>query len=1040
MFLQGQCLLYDKDSRIVGVTDRNGVRTSYVLDGNGNIIESVDGEGHSSFFEYDSMDRLTKVKLRRIDKVHKVDEIQETLYTYDHRGLVKTEVNAAGDGKALIYDGNGNLIQKTDEDGYVTEYKYSPVNLVTKASYADGKEATYLYDGTGDLIRMVDWVGETTFEYDLLDRLLNVNDHNDRNVNYVYDNVGNTIAIQYPDGTQADYWYDAENQMVELADLDGGLSRFEFDPNGNVIYKEYPNNETAVYSYDAWNQLIELDEYDLGGKKHFKTTYTWDAEGNRLSEMQYNHGQTAKPASDLPDTSSESGTREMVDALLAAALPNQEDLFSIFTQPDSAADGVFSLPGIAQFNNSSTTPGNGGENTGKDDATIPGNGDGNGQVPPGQTEDEEGGIQNPAGHYPPGLNRGKKPDKPENPDKPGKPENPGTEDKSDRKAQKGEHSYEYNKNGWVVQGTVAKETTTYTYNTLGNLVQEKCKNTVVDYQYNILNQLVSRSDKNDSVTFTYDKRGNRVAEAGKKATEAYVYDATNHLVEGTNWQGDKSAYQYNGLFVRVRNTQTTHSGQVYDREFVIDYNSFERNDLMVFSAGYYEQKHIYTAWGERMEQFTERGNWDRLLYVHEDIMGNTRYYTKDNGQSFAELEYDVWGAITSPSKLTNNDNGNFAAAVFTGHPYDTVLDIYFAEARFYDAKHRQWMASDPIKSGLNWYLYVEGNPATYWDPDGLAIETLFDVVSVVWSAADFVKAPTWPNAGWLTLDVVSAAIPFLPASKTVKAGKKTLDMADDTLDTIKAIERVISETPNAKYLGPALSAVKTFDKKRDFVNFIKIYSRYADDIYKAGLKAEDITEILKTLEKSGLIKSSAGMKKYFAKLACASDAHKLLDFTGEFNRLLKEARNASKAIKGAVGEKIVQLVKELDGYVTLPSKILGDQGIDHIFVKYASDGKILSVIFDETKYRVYPQWMEALTNPLGLLSDTRAAGKQLSKGWIEWNLKRMAGSSDPAIAKAGKEILELVKDGFSNIYSTVSLVRNDGTIATLTTRGFFTLK
>ncbi len=99
-------------------------------------------------------------------------------------------------------------------------------------------------------------------------------------------------------------------------------------------------------------------------------------------------------------------------------------------------------------------------------------------------------------------------------------------------------------------------------------------------------------------------------------------------------------------------------------------------------------------------------------------MGNTRYYTKDNGQSFAELEYDVWGAITSPSKLTNNDNGNFAAAVFTGHPYDTVLDVYFAEARFYDAKYRQWMASDPIKDGLNWYLYANGNPATFFDPDG----------------------------------------------------------------------------------------------------------------------------------------------------------------------------------------------------------------------------------------------------------------------------------------------------------------------------------
>ena len=149
---------------------------------------------------------------------------------------------------------------------------------------------------------------------------------------------------------------------------------------------------------------------------------------------------------------------------------------------------------------------------------------------------------------------------------------------------------------------------------------------------------------------------------------------------------------------------------------------------MLFSPDYYEQKHIYTAWGERMEQFTERGNWDRLLYVHEDIMGNTRYYTKDNGQSFAELEYDVWGAVTSPSKLTNNDNGNFAAAVFTGHPYDTVLDIYFAEARFYDAKYRQWMASDPIKDGLNWYEYCYSNPATYFDPDGLSSVRIGQVI------------------------------------------------------------------------------------------------------------------------------------------------------------------------------------------------------------------------------------------------------------------------------------------------------------------------
>ena len=74
--------------------------------------------------------------------------------------------------------------------------------------------------------------------------------------------------------------------------------------------------------------------------------------------------------------------------------------------------------------------------TGKEDATIEGNGDGNGQVPPGQHEDEDGNIVNNGGNMAPGLNRGDKIDKPDNPNKPDKPENPGTEDKDDKKANK----------------------------------------------------------------------------------------------------------------------------------------------------------------------------------------------------------------------------------------------------------------------------------------------------------------------------------------------------------------------------------------------------------------------------------------------------------------------------------------------------------------------------------------------------------------------------------------------------------------------------
>ena len=131
------------------------------------------------------------------------------------------------------------------------------------------------------------------------------------------------------------------------------------------------------------------------------------------------------------------------------------------------------------------------------------------------------------------------------------------------------------------------------------------------------------------------------------------------------------------------------------------------------------QREVY-AGSERIEQFTDRtnGGYERLLYVHEDLQGNTRYYTKDNGQSFAELTYDAWGMPESPNKLLNNDHGNYVYATYTGHIFDTTLDIYFAEARFYDAQTRQWLAMDPIKSGNNWYQYCYSSPIVYFDPDG----------------------------------------------------------------------------------------------------------------------------------------------------------------------------------------------------------------------------------------------------------------------------------------------------------------------------------
>ena len=88
----------------------------------------------------------------------------------------------------------------------------------------------------------------------------------------------NKTVQGYPDGTQVDYYYDAENQIVEMKDFDGGITKFVYDGNGNKTFKEYPNYETAYYFYDECSRIIEMDEYNISGKKLYKTTYSWDAE------------------------------------------------------------------------------------------------------------------------------------------------------------------------------------------------------------------------------------------------------------------------------------------------------------------------------------------------------------------------------------------------------------------------------------------------------------------------------------------------------------------------------------------------------------------------------------------------------------------------------------------------------------------------------------------------------------------------------------------------------------------------------------------
>jgi RHS repeat-associated protein len=82
--------------------------------------------------------------------------------------------------------------------------------------------------------------------------------------------------------------------------------------------------------------------------------------------------------------------------------------------------------------------------------------------------------------------------------------------------------------------------------------------------------------------------------------------------------------------------------------------------------------------------------------------------------------YDDWGALTAKAILkTGVRELSDLVTNYTVHLYDQVLDLYFAQARMYDAGDRRFTAVDPIKDSTNWYACCDNNPVRFFDPSGL---------------------------------------------------------------------------------------------------------------------------------------------------------------------------------------------------------------------------------------------------------------------------------------------------------------------------------
>ena len=195
---------------------------------------------------------------------------------------------------------------------------------------------------------------------------------------------------------------------------------------------------------------------------------------------------------------------------------------------------------------------------------------------------------------------------------------------------------------------------------------------------------------------------------------------------------------------------------------------------------------------------------------------------------------------------------------------------------------------------MNLYAYCGNNPVNRFDSNGHAWDTVLDVISILWSVYDFIKDPSLENFGWLALDFIFAAVPFLTGSKLIKEASKLNEVAyvgkgvnrlDDLYDTVvlgndmnRVMERAwdIGATFYGGY-GP-LNALSSLHKSNNATDAMKYAgkldnARFIIDKFNDGYKFVHIGSDGRSFSK--MMKSAYGMElKILYRLKYGNRLHK----------------------------------------------------------------------------------------------------------------------------------------------------------------------
>lgn len=289
---------YTADFNVGTSTSASGGQSENGYDPNNNLTSSKSPTNVESKWEYTDLDPAHKYRVSKaIDPRNNATEFQyfasgnvrevtnpaasenKASFTYDAKGNVLTATDFKGNVSSYGYDANGNLtsvdnpaplgdtsytydalsrvLTETDGQGQTTRYAYDVLDRTTTITYHDDSTITNTYDANGNVVSMADNTGTTSYEYDALNRTTKETQPGPKVNSYFYDTASNLVAFEDAGG-RVNYAYNAVNLLVTLTEPSSRQITFAYDVDHMRTETRYPNGVTMFMRYDAANRLDRI--------------------------------------------------------------------------------------------------------------------------------------------------------------------------------------------------------------------------------------------------------------------------------------------------------------------------------------------------------------------------------------------------------------------------------------------------------------------------------------------------------------------------------------------------------------------------------------------------------------------------------------------------------------------------------------------------------------------------------------------------------------------------------------------------------------